>query len=227
LLLSGVREVADSTPKNLTDQREKKSKALKANAITATRLVTSPVIAEADAALDLALTKEETVEMTGTATTGVAQDLDLMIEETTAAETIEIEETITEREITIGKTNVRLVALDLTKEPTVEEVEIETEETVKKENSAHPSNNVDLRSVRENNVPRVEVAVREEVKTVVREDDPTQLLMKERRGTKAPHTSKSRDPMKVNKNTAKTSPGNNVKSINSKLLRKTTENEFE
>lgn len=226
--------MAASTPKSLIDPRERKSKVLRASAITATRLVTLPVTAEADAVLDLVLTREEVIaEMIETAAVA-HQDLALTKEEIDTVEMIEIEEmVITEIEITIEKTDVILVALDLTRESAEEaekEKDMEEEvEIVRKENRDHLSN-VDLRSARENNAELAEAAV----SIVAREEDlPRLVVMREKPEINLPLTAKpkSRDLRKVTKlkKIAKSSPeknpGNSAKK-SSKLLRK-TETEFE
>jgi hypothetical protein len=144
-------------------------------------LVTLPVTAEADAVLDLVLTREEVIaEMIETAAVA-HQDLALTKEEIDTVEMTEIEEmVITEIEITIEKTDVILVALDLTRESAEEaekEKDMEEEvEIVRKENRDHLSN-ADLRSARENNVELAEAAV----SIVAREEDlPRLVVMREK-----------------------------------------------
>jgi hypothetical protein len=157
----------------------------RANATTATRLVTLPVTAEVDVPLDLVLLEIEetvTVEITTeeTATEAVVPDLALTREETDTLETIGIEETITET--TIERTDVITVALaDPPK--TAEEVETETgtEETVKIENALLllPK---DLRSARENSaLPAEKETTASTDRNVLREEDPTQLATRERK----------------------------------------------
>jgi len=251
-LSSGVREVAASTLRSLTDLKGKTT--LRANATTVTRSDISPVIAEADAAPDLALTtdamtvEEETEETT---TTEVADlpDLVLMREETeVTVEAIEIEETTTEEtETTTGKRDVTLVAQD----PTVEsarEVVIELEEeTVRREKNAHLP--ADLRSVvrvsrerLENSAAEVEAAVRRESleKTVVREDALDLLPTRERRDIKAMSTLKSvkvrsRDTsltMKASRlrslvSTVKNTPEKHARNTHQHRRRTTIKTEFE
>ena len=137
--------------------------------------------AEADAVLDLVLTREEVIaEMIETAAVA-HQDLALTKEEIDTVEMIEIEEmVITEIEITIEKTDVILVALDLTRESAEEaekEKDMEEEaEIVRKENRDHLSN-ADLRSARENNAELAEAAV----SIVAREEDlPRLVVMREK-----------------------------------------------
>ena len=144
-------------------------------------MVTLPVTAEADAVLDLVLTREEVIaEMIETAAVA-HQDLALTKEEIDTVEMTEIEEmVITEIEITIEKTDVILVALDLTRESAEEaekEKDMEEEvEIVRKENRDHLSN-ADLRSARENNVELAEAAV----SIVAREEDlPRLVVMREK-----------------------------------------------
>jgi mRNA deadenylase 3'-5' endonuclease subunit Ccr4 len=139
------------------------------------------VTAEADAVLDLVLTREEVIaEMIETAAVA-HQDLALTKEEIDTVEMTEIEEmVITEIEITIEKTDVILVALDLTRESAEEaekEKDMEEEvEIVRKENRDHLSN-ADLRSARENNVELAEAAV----SIVAREEDlPRLVVMREK-----------------------------------------------
>jgi hypothetical protein len=135
------------------------------------------VTAEADAVLDLVLTREEVIaEMIETAAVA-HQDLALTKEEIDTVEMTEIEEmVITEIEITIEKTDVILVALDLTRESAEEaekEKDMEEEvEIVRKENRDHLSN-ADLRSARENNVELAEAAV----SIVAREEDLSRLVV--------------------------------------------------
>lgn len=233
-LLSGVREVAASTLRSPTDPKGKTNKALRANAITATKSAISLVTAEADAVPDLALTTEEMTaeeETEETTTTEVADHPDLVLmrgETDMTVEEIEIEETTTEETetTTTGKRDVTLVVQD----PTVQsagEVVIDTEEeTVRRRKNAHLP--ADLRSVvsRENSAATVEAAVRRENlgKTVVREDALDPLLTRERREIKAMSmlkSVKSRDTSLTTKASRPKNPVSTVKNTPEKHARNT------
>lgn len=235
-LLSGVREVAASTLRSPTDPKGKTNKALRANAITATKSAILPVTAEADAVPDLALTTEEMTaeeETEETTTTEVADHPDLVLmrgETEVTVEEIEIEETITEeKETTTGRRDVTLVVQD----PTVQsarEVVIDTEEeTVRRRKNDHLP--ADLRSVvsresLENSAATVEAAVRRENlgKTVVREDALDPLPTRERREIKAMSTLKSvksRDTSLTTKASRPKNPVSTVKNTPEKHARNT------